>query len=160
MAIEIVPGRPHLLILGAGHMGRAIGNLCRLLDYGFSVVDDRADLTDSKDWDGAEAVFCADPEEFLRSSDTTPYTHLLIMNYTHKLDGASVGAALKHFSGIIGMIGSARKRDAIYKGLPEELRAKTQRVRCPVGLTSIPARSPAEIAVAILGEIIGDRYGA
>lgn len=160
MAIEIVPGRPHLLIMGAGHMGRSISDLCRLLDYGYSVVDDRAELTNRDDWDNAQGVFCSDPAEFLRTADVTPYTHLLIMNYTHQLDGESLQAALERFPGIIGMIGSTRKRDAIYKSLSDKLREKTSSVRCPVGLTSIPARSPAEIAVAILGEIIGDRYGA
>jgi len=146
MSIEIVPGRPHLLILGAGHMGRSIGEFCRLLDYGYSVVDDREELTKPEEWENAQGVFCTNPAEFIQTSDMTPYTHLLIMNYTHQLDGDSLNAALEYFPGIIGMIGSTRKRDAIYKNLPDKLREQTGRVRCPVGLTSIPARSPAASA--------------
>jgi xanthine dehydrogenase accessory factor len=157
VAIEIVPGRPNILILGAGHMGRAVSEMCRLLEYGFTVVDERTEMTGGKDWPGAEAVHRADPADFLRKEDLSPYTHLLIMTHSHTKDGAALEAALEQFPGKIGMIGSQRKRTGVIASLPAHLKSKAETVRCPVGI-SIPARSPAEIAVAILAEIISDRY--
>jgi xanthine dehydrogenase accessory factor len=158
MAIEIVPGRPHVLIVGGGHVGRAVGRLCHLLDYGYSVVDDREEVTRPEDWPGAESVSCSDPGGYLRETDLSCYSHVLLLNYNHQQDAVTLEAVLERFDGPIGMIGSARKRDIIYENLPEHLKEKTGAVRCPVGIP-IPARSPAEIAVSILGEIMTDRYG-
>lgn len=158
MAIEIVPGRPHVLIVGGGHVGRAVAQLCHVLDYGYSVVDDREEMTKAEDWEGAESVIHSDPGQYLRESDLSNYTHVLLVNYSHQQDAETLEASLERFDGLIGMIGSARKRDRIYEGLPEHLREKAKNVRCPVGIP-IPARSPGEIAVSILGEIITDRYG-
>lgn len=158
MAIEIVPGRPHVLIVGGGHVGSAVGRLCGILDYGYSVVDDREEVTKKEDWPDAESVIHNDPAEYLREADLTGYTHILLLNHSHQQDAATLQASLERFDGPIGMIGSTRKRDRIYEGLPSHLQEKASKVRCPVGIP-IPARSPAEIAVTILGEIITDRYG-
>jgi len=157
MAIEIVPGAPHVLILGGGHVGRAVATLCRQLEYAYTVVDDRPE-TCAGDWPGAAAVVCRPPDDFLRDADLTPFSHALLLNYAYRHDQAALEAALENFTGIIGMIGSERKRDRLYENLPERLRSEASRVRCPVGIP-IPVRSPAEIAVAILAEIIVDRYG-
>jgi xanthine dehydrogenase accessory factor len=56
------------------------------------------------------------------------------------------------------MIGSRRKRDAIYDALVNEgfTRRQLERVHCPVGL-EIGAETPEEIAVSIVAELIGER---
>lgn len=156
VAIEIVPDRPYLLLVGAGHVSRDVGRLCAQLDYPYAVVDDRADMTAGDDWPGATEVICADPGAWLTAADLAPYTHILLLNYSYHHDASSLRATLGRYHGKLGMIGSDRKRKQLYAELPPEQRALTSTVRCPIGLT-LPATSPAEIAVAILAEIIGDR---
>ncbi len=59
----------------------------------------------------------------------------------------------------MGMIGSRRKRDAIYRALLTEgfTREDLRRVHCPIGLP-IGAHTPAEIAVSIAAELIRERH--
>jgi xanthine dehydrogenase accessory factor len=158
MAIEIVPGRPHVLIVGGGHVGQAVGRLCRLLEYGFSVVDDRPEMASRDIWEGADSVFESDPGGFLREADLSGYSHILLLNYSPGHDLATLRASLERFDGPIGLIGSTRKRERLFKELPDHLQEKARGVRCPVGIP-IPAQSPAEIAVTILAEIIADQHG-
>jgi xanthine dehydrogenase accessory factor len=155
VAIEIVPGRPNLLLAGGGHVARAVGRICDLLEYSYSVVDDREEATQSVDWPGASELICEDPAEYLTRADLGSFSHLLIMNYSHRHDLASLKIALERFRGRIGMIGSERKRKKLYAELSPELREKAAEVRCPIGIP-LPAVSPAEIAVSILAQVIGD----
>lgn len=158
MGIEIVPGRPHVLIVGGGHVGNAVGRLCALLDYGFSVVDDRPEMLSPDGWSGAESLFETDPGEFLREADLSRFSHILLLNYSPDHDLVTLRAALERFDGPIGMIGSTRKRTRLFKELPAELQERAEDVRCPVGIP-VPTETPAEIAVAIVAQIITDRHG-
>jgi xanthine dehydrogenase accessory factor len=157
VAIEIVPRRPHLLILGGGHVGRAVARLCHELEYAFTVVDDREEMTRPEDWPPEGQVVREDPARFVAQADLAPFTHLVIVTYAHRLDAACLRPALERFPGPIGLIGSRRKRERILEGLPESLRAEAHRIRCPVGLP-LGGNTPAEIAVSILAEVIRDRY--
>jgi len=69
-----------------------------------------------------------------------------------------LGQALRTGAGYIGMIGSRKKRDAIYAHLMEQgvSEAQLEQVRCPIG-TVIGADTPEEIAVSIVGELIHQR---
>ena len=156
VAIEVVPNRPHLLLVGAGHVSRDVARLCRQLEYPFSVLDDRPEMTRPEDWPGAAHVACSDPGSWLAEHDLDAYSHILLLNYDYRHDAAALRSALGRYSGILGMIGSERKRKQLYAELPPEQQALTAKVRCPIGL-DIPATSPAEIAVAIMAQIIGDR---
>ena len=66
--------------------------------------------------------------------------------------------ALRTRAGYIGMIGSQKKRNAIYAKLMEQgvRQDALQRVHCPIGL-AIQAETPEEIAVSIVGELIQQR---
>jgi len=156
VSIEVVPGRPNLLLIGGGHVAREVGRLCHMLEYPYTVVDDRSEVTEEQEWPGAEQVVCADPGGWINESDLASYSHMLLLNYSYRHDFSSLEAALAKFDGVLGMIGSDRKRKKLYADLPGHLAEKTDRVRCPIGL-NLPATSPAEIAVAILAQIIGDR---
>lgn len=156
VAIEVVPNRPYLLLVGAGHVARDVGRMCHLLEYPYTVVDDRPEMLLTKDWPGAGHLICRDPGSWVGEVDLTAFTHVLLMNYSYRHDFASLQAALRKFTGVLGMMGSERKRQKLYADLPEELQQETGRVRCPIGI-DLPAISPAEIAVAVLAQIIGDR---
>ena len=80
------------------------------------------------------------------------------MTRGHRFDKEVLAQALQTEAGYIGMIGSRRKREAIYKELigrgikPSDL----EQVRCPIGL-AIDAETPAEIAVSVMAQLIQHR---
>ena len=77
------------------------------------------------------------------------------MTRGHMFDKVALAKALRTTAVYIGMIGSRRKRDMIYKSLREEgfSPSDLERVYSPIGL-DIAAETPAELAVSIVGELI------
>ena len=80
---------------------------------------------------------------------------IVILTRGHLHDKTVLAQALKTGAGYIGMIGSQRKRDAIYRALLKGGFSKRDidRVHSPIGL-SIGAETPEEIAVSIVAEMI------
>jgi xanthine dehydrogenase accessory factor len=154
--IELMNPRPHLILFGGGHVGLAVARLCDLLDYRHTVVDDRPEYTSRERFPSAAETFVGHASDFFRGRDLTPYSHIYLLGYSHQEDEASLAAALRSFRGPIGLIGSRSKRTDLRsrlaaQGIPEA--DFDARVECPIGL-DIHAETPAEIAVAILGEVI------
>ncbi len=89
-----------------------------------------------------------------------PDTYILIITRGHAHDKTVLRWALGKNAGYLGMIGSRTKRDATYRSLESEgvAKEKLRDVACPIGL-SIGAKTPAEIAVSIMAEIIQVRSG-
>ncbi len=153
--IEPVGRRPHLLICGGGHVGLAVARAAVPLDYGYSVLDDRAAYCSRERFPEAAGLHHARPEEFFSTADLSPYTHLLILGYSHKNDSVVLLEAVRRFGGFIGLICSKTKRVEMFARLREHGISEEQlaRVEAPVGLP-IGGESPAEIAVSILGSVI------
>ena len=154
--IEVMNPRPHLVIFGGGHVGLAVARLCDLLDYPYTVVDDRAEYAPRERFPTAVETFVGHAADFFRDRDLAPYSHIYVFGYSHHEDEATLMAALRAFQGPIGLIGSRSKRTDLRarlaaQGIPEA--EYDARVVCPIGL-DIQAETPAEIAVAILGEVI------
>ena len=83
----------------------------------------------------------------------------MIVTRGHAHDKTVLGQALATKAGYIGMIGSRRKRDAVYEALLKGFtRADVERVHSPIGL-DIGAETPEEIAVSIVAELIRARAG-
>jgi xanthine dehydrogenase accessory factor len=156
--IEIMNPRPHLVLFGGGHVGLAVARLCDLVEYRYTVVDDRPDYASRERFPRAVETVAGHAAEFFLRRDLTPYSHLYVLGYSHHEDEGTLVHALKSFPGRIGLIGSRSKRTdlrtrLVAQGIEEAV--FDQRVICPIGL-SIGAETPAEIAVAILGEVIQD----
>jgi xanthine dehydrogenase accessory factor len=85
---------------------------------------------------------------------------VIILTRGHLHDKTVLAQALRTEAGYIGMIGSRKKRDAIYAALLKEGfdPADIDRVHSPIGL-AIGAETPEEIAVSILAELIFVRAG-
>ncbi len=160
--IEIMNPRPHLILFGAGHVAVAVARLCDLLEYRYTVVDDRPDYASHARFPHAAETFVGHAVDFFTGREVRPYTHLFLIGYSHHEDEASLVAALAHFAGPIGLIGSQAKRADLRSRLAArgiESAAFDSRVTCPIGLP-IGAETPAEIAVSILGDVIRHYRGA
>jgi xanthine dehydrogenase accessory factor len=149
-----VPGT--LIVFGAGHVSMPTARLAAGVGFRVVVVDDRSEFANRERF--AEAADIVVPEDFssafpMISVDAD--TFVVIVTRGHRFDKEVLAGALRTDAAYIGMIGSRRKRNAIYAALKKEGFTDTDlsRVHCPIGL-SIGAESPEEIAVSIVGELI------
>jgi len=151
---------PHTAYLfGAGHVSQAVSRLTRMVGFRTVVLDDRAEFANSERFPLADDVRVI--ESFhLAFSDlpVDPDSYLVILTRGHHHDRTVLREALGTDAGYIGMIGSRRKRDAIYAALRDAGHTDTDfaRVHCPIGV-GIQAETPEEIAVSIVAELIAAR---
>jgi xanthine dehydrogenase accessory factor len=152
---EALSGDAELVLFGAGHVSTSVAPLARTVGFRVTVVDDRPEFASRERFPEADEIFALPfPEAFKRLSiGRTTYIAILTRGHTH--DEAVLREALRARPAYIGMIGSRRKRDAIYGNLvaegvtPEALR----NVHSPIGIP-IEAETPEEIAVSIVAELI------
>jgi xanthine dehydrogenase accessory factor len=159
--VEYMAPIPHILIAGGGHCGLEVAKLCDQLGYAHSVLDDRAEYATKKRFPNARKRIHATSEAFFQGEDLSPYSHVLLVGWSHKIDTELLSHLVAKFPGWIGLISSKTKKLEMFKrlharGLPEEA---LSRVVAPVGLP-ISAETPAEIAVSILAQIIADVKGS
>ena len=143
-----------LVIVGAGHCAQAIAKLARECDWHVTVLDDRADLLT----DSAASLKISDrsPAEFIAAHQWQPDEALVLVSRNYEIDREALHAALQQ-TGIayLGMIGSLRKVRRVFDDLRQRGISESvlEKVHAPIGL-DIGADSPAEIAVAVLAEVM------
>ncbi len=163
MTVLLEPGerKPRLLLVGAGHVNRALARAAAPLGFRIAVADDRPDLATPEFFPGAAEFFVRPGfDETLEASAPDAETYVLIATASHATDEAALRHCVGKPGAYLGMLGSRRKTRVLLarlaeSGVPEESLA---RVRAPVGL-DIGAETPEEIAVSILGEILAERSG-
>ena len=154
--VEYMAPVPHVLIAGGGHCGLEIARLCDQLGYFHSVLDDRAEYASRERYPNARQNVHALPDEFFAEADLSPFSHVVLVGWSHKIDTDLLFHLVQKFPRWIGLISSKTKKLEMFRrlkarGIAEEALG---RVIAPVGLP-IGAETPAEIAVSILGQIIG-----
>lgn len=156
LAIEAMRPRTSLLVFGAGHVGQAVALIAGLLGYPVTVIDDRPEFLSRERFPNPRIELVASAfEEAPRALKIAANTAIVIVTRGHQYDEVCLRHVVGSPAGYIGMIGSKRRVIAVYErltrsGIPRE---SLDRVRAPIGLR-VGARSPQEIAVAILAEII------
>lgn len=159
--IEAIMPRPHLVLFGGGHVALAVARLCDVLEYRYTVVDTRPEFASADRFPRAVETVIGEASTFFGERDLAPYSHLYLMAHSHYEDEKTLATAIERFSGPIGLIGSQKKRIDLRGRVAAhgiDPTAFDQRVHCPIGIP-IGAETPAEIAVAVLAEVIRDYRG-
>lgn len=154
--VEVQRRAPELLIVGAGHIAVPLAQIAALCDFAVTVLDDRPSFADPARFPTARRVIAAPLRETVRDLPMDADTFIVLVTRGHSHDVECLLEVLDRPVAYIGMIGSQRRVDAVFKLLAEEQGldpAKFDRVYAPIGL-DIGARTPAEIAVCIMAEII------
>jgi len=150
---DYFPAARNLFIYGGGHCGQALYKMAPQIGFRVRVFDNRPELR--RQFAEADLTLCdlaKLPMEALPDSNC----YAAIMTYNHQFDYAVLRQLLTYGKSFeyIGLIGSAHKVGEIRKQLASENIAIPEHFYSPIGL-NIGAQTPAEIAVAILGELIG-----
>jgi xanthine dehydrogenase accessory factor len=148
---------PRLIIVGAVHIAQALAPIATMLDFDVTVVDPRGAWATGSRFPGVKVVQ-EWADEALETMGLDVSTAVVTLTHDPKLDDPALEAALKSDVFYVGALGSRRthakrKERLAEAGITEEQFA---RIHGPVGL-NIGAKSPAEIAVSILGQIIEAR---
>lgn len=146
-------------LFGAGHVSFHTAALAKTVGFDVAVMDDRAEFANDERFPDADDVrVLASFDQAMKGLHVDADSYLVILTRGHLHDKTVLQQALKTSAGYIGMIGSRKKRDAIYRALENEGFSTTDfaRVHCPIGL-SIGAQTPEEIAVSIVAELIHAR---
>jgi xanthine dehydrogenase accessory factor len=150
-----------VFIFGAGHVSQKLAPLTRLVGFRTVVLDDRSEFANRQRFQSADEIIVADSfDRAMDGLEIDAQSLLVLLSRGHLHDKALLKQALSTNAGYIGMIGSNRKKDAIYAALLEEgfARSEFDRVFSPIGL-EIGAETPEEIAVSIVAQLIQVRAG-
>jgi len=156
--IEPIIPEPHLVILGAGHVGKALSKVARFSEFRVTIIDDREEYANSENIPDANNVIVSDFKNIFSKVPINHNTYLVIATRGHNHDLDALKAALKTEAKYIGLLGSRRKKAILYRALKDEgfSQADVDRVITPVGL-SIGSVTPEEIAISIMAQIIKHR---
>ncbi len=159
--LEPCQGRPRLFLIGAGHVSRATAQVASLAGFSVIVLDDRPDFANRERFPTAfEVAVIPSLDTCLAGRTITSRDLMVVVTRGHLHDASVLAQTLATPAGYVGMIGSRRKRDAIYDRLRATGVTETDlaRVYAPVGL-DIGAETPEEIAISIVAELIAARAG-
>lgn len=164
--VEVQVQPPHLIIVGAGHIAVPLAQIAKINDFQVTVLDDRPQYAHPARFPTADNVIAGPfrqeinklrPED--KSGAKRPFdghTYMVLVTRGHQYDIESLLEVLDDPMAYIGMIGSQRRIRAVFDLLEEEQdipAEKFDRIYAPIGI-DIGARTPAEIAVCIMAEII------
>jgi len=151
----------HLVLFGAGHVGRAVAALLARIDVSVTWVDGRDDafpeaLPPGGPWPAHIArVACDALQAEVEAAPAGAF--YLVMTHQHDLDLALAQAILARDDfGFFGMIGSETKKRRFTHRLAERgmPAAALARMTCPVGLPGIGDKSPEVIAIAVVAQLL------
>ena len=158
--VEAYTTPPKLILCGGGHVSKSIAPLAKKLGFLVYVTDDRAEFANPARFPEAEMTVALKPEEALAQLPMNANTFVIVATRGHRYDNVALAAAARTPAKYVGLLGSKRKTILIYEdllkmGIPRE---RIREVRAPVGL-DIHARTPDEIAVSIVAEMLMFRLG-
>ena len=144
---------PHLVITGAVHISQALAPMAKLVGYDVVIVDPRTAFATKERFPDVP-MLAEWPDTALPRLAVDRYTAFVALTHDPKIDDPALTYALARDCFYIGALGSKKTHARRLARLEEQGVGKEAlaRIHAPIGLT-IGAVSPAEIAVAILGEI-------
>ena len=156
--VEPIQPKPTLVVVGAGHVGKAVAHLAHWLGFHVVVSDDRPELCSSEFVPEADEFIPGPLAELPQHISITSWTYLVLTTRNVTIDVPGLPALLETPAAYIGVIGSKRRWATTLQMLREAGVAEERlaRVHSPMGL-EIKAETPEEIAVSIMAEIIKEQ---
>ena len=158
--IEAYTTPPTMVLIGGGHVSKAIAPIARSVGFRLFVFDDREEFANSNRFPEADEVAVGDYRDGYDELPINTNSFIVIATRGHQFDDAALSGALQTPASYIGLLGSRRKTILIFEEMlargytADELR----RVNAPIGL-DLGGRTPEEIALSVVSEIVAFRLG-
>lgn len=154
-------GSPVVILFGAGHIAQAVAKLCDSVGLEVQVVDDREKFANEERFPHATKIVVSDFETCFQKLSVKPSSYLVIVTRGHRYDQLTLAGALATPASFVGLIGSRVKIAHIFHNLKRQgvITQTPENVKAPIGL-DIGARTPEEIAVSIVAQLIAHRRQA
>lgn len=158
--VDVYVPRPRLYIVGGAHVAVALSQLANVLGFRVTLVDPREAFATRERFPNVEAISHRYPDELFAEMGLDSHSYIAILTHDPKIDDPALRAALPANVPYIGILSSRRTHARRVERLTSEGidPMLLQQIRTPIGL-EIGARTPEEIALAIMAEIIAVRNG-
>jgi xanthine dehydrogenase accessory factor len=153
--VEPIVPKPVLVVVGVGHVGKAVAHLAKWLGFIVAVSDDRPEFCNPEAVPEADAFYPLPLAELSSQLNITPWTYIVLTTRGMNIDVTGLPSLMESTAAYIGVIGSKRRwatttKKLIEMGVPQKA---IKEVHSPIGI-EIYAETPEEIAVSIMAEII------
>lgn len=154
--LQVFPSRSRMLIIGAAHITADLIQLGKMYDFETIVIDPRGVFAHKSQFPlPPDQLFDKYPAEALPGFTLDAYTYALVLSHDPKIDDNALHILLPSGIAYIGALGSKKTHEKRVKRLKEAgfSDEAIARIHAPIGL-DINAKTPKEIALSIMGEII------
>ena len=160
--LETIEENSRLFVFGGGHIALSLVQFAKQLDYMVVVADNREEFSNKQRFPLADETRTGDYAHIVKALEFREGDSVVIVTHGHTHDEVVLKECLlkSPLPGYIGMIGSKGKIAATFSHLKEQgvPASLLERVRSPIGL-DLGGRTPAEIALSIVAEIVANKYG-
>jgi xanthine dehydrogenase accessory factor len=151
--------QPRAILVGAVHIAAALCDMATRAGFAVTVIDPRSSLCNWERFPRAASLIVDWPNDALPKLELDENTYVAVLTHDDKFDDPTLLHVLPSAARYVGAIGSKktqalRRARLLDAGVPAQA---VERIRGPIGL-DIGAQSPEEIAVAILAEMIAEKY--
>ena len=149
---NIIGSNTGLCIFGGGHISQSLANIAVQTGFYVTVIEDRPEFAEY--FTTAKYIVCK-PDEYETLDPASGVDYTVVCTRGHSTDDEALRYCLKKDLKYLGMIGSRTKVKELFSKLSKEgiSQKKLDSIYAPIGL-DIASAAPAEIAVAILAEIL------
>lgn len=146
---------PLLVLMGGGHVNKAVSRIAATVGFRIYVIDDRPEFANQDRFPDAEGMVIDTYNDALEKVPVNTNTYIVVATRGHRYDDMALLAAIRTPARYVGLLGSKRKTLEIYKNILKENipMERIREIHAPIGL-HIGAITPEEIAVSIIAEII------
>lgn len=155
---EHAGGRARCLVVGAVEFAVAVTNAAAMLGYAVSVHDPSPVFLTPERFPAAQELVLGWPARTLADTAIDASTVVIVLSHDDRFDAAVVDIALRRGAAYVGAMGSRATHERRLAELRELGTPDLDRLRSPIGL-DIGAQTPAEVAVAVMAEVIAVRSG-
>ena len=151
----VLPSDFHVAVFGAGHVGTATVDILSKLDCNIRWIDSRRNIFPPELPANVTAVESAHPAQEVGAMPEG--TYYLVMTHSHPLDFEICDQVLRRggfsYCGLIGSVSKRKRfeRDMRKQGMTE---AQFEPLTCPIGVSGIASKKPADIAIAVAAELL------